>query len=58
MLRSTLVILIVVLFCAQQSQADVCNDKEVDETVARIMTYGLDDRKYPTTKAELKKYCK
>lgn len=32
--------------------------KAVDKIVARIMTYGRLDRKFPVNKAELRAYCK
>lgn len=32
--------------------------KEVDEIVARIMTFGRPDRKFPITKSQFKPYCK
>ena len=31
---------------------------EIDAVVARIMTYGREDRKFPLSATELKKYCK
>ena len=38
-----------------------CNEedaKAVDKIVARIMTYGRLDRKFPVNKPELRAYCK
>ena len=39
-------------------KCDSQSKKEVDETVARIMTYGRIDRAFPTDKNELRPYCK
>ena len=38
-----------------------CNKAEeadIDRLVARIMTYGQADRRYPESKAEMKEYCR
>ena len=38
-----------------------CNDedkKKIDAIVARVMTYGRSDRKFPSNSADLKAYCK
>lgn len=53
-----LVLVCVQLSCQAEQDKSKCNDKDADEAVAQIMTYGLENRHYPTTKAELKKYCK
>ena len=39
-------------------KCDAADKQNVDELVARIMTFGRTDRTFPESKKELKLYCK
>ena len=46
------------LALGQKFKCTAASEKEMDDLVARIMTFGRSDRKFPVNKSELKEYCK
>ena len=60
---SVFLVLVSLFALSQQAKptkwkCDAEDVKAADIIVAKIMTYGRADRVYPTSKAELKSYCK